>query len=236
MIPLKDNIPSSRRPYVGYALIGANVLVFFMELASGPRLPEVIHLLGFVPERFLNLLWQGSLTLAVIPMFTSMFMHAGWLHLIGNMWTLFIFGDNVEDVMGRGLFLAFYLTCGIASLIPHVLFGGGSATPLVGASGAIAGVMGAYFSLYPAARVLTLVPIFFFFTVIELPAYVFLGFWFVLQFFQGAFSILGATGGGGGVAWWAHVGGFLAGAGLIRILAPGRVKGFPGRTYRGRGF
>lgn len=223
MIPLRDNIPSSRTPYVSYAIIGVNVLIFFMELSSGPRLPEVINLLGFVPKRFLSILGHGSVTLAVIPMFTSMFMHAGWLHLIGNMWTLYIFGDNVEDVMGRGLFLVFYLICGVAALIPHVLFAAGSATPLVGASGAIAGVMGAYFSLFPGARVLTLVPIFIIFTVIELPAYVFLGFWFILQFFQGAFSILGVQGGGGGVAWWAHVGGFLAGVGLIRLFAPKRA-------------
>lgn len=223
MIPLRDNIPSTRTPYVSYAIIGVNVLIFFMELSSGPRLPEVINLLGFVPKRFLSILGHGSVTLAVIPMFTSMFMHAGWLHLIGNMWTLYIFGDNVEDVMGRGLFLVFYLICGVAALIPHVLFAAGSATPLVGASGAIAGVMGAYFSLFPGARVLTLVPIFIIFTVIELPAYVFLGFWFILQFFQGAFSILGVQGGGGGVAWWAHVGGFLAGVGLIRLFAPKRA-------------
>jgi len=223
MIPLRDNIPSTRTPYVSYAIIGVNVLIFLMEMSSGPRLPEVINLLGFTPGRFLGLLWHGSVTLAVIPMFTSMFMHAGWLHLIGNMWTLYIFGDNVEDVLGRGHFLVFYLTCGIAALLAHILFAAGSATPLVGASGAIAGVMGAYFSLFPGARVLTLVPIFIVFTVIELPAYVFLGFWFVLQFFQGAFSIVGPAA-GGGVAWWAHVGGFLAGMGLIHLFAPGRAR------------
>ncbi|MDD2904082.1 MAG: rhomboid family intramembrane serine protease [Syntrophales bacterium] len=224
MIPLRDNIPSSRRPYASYALIGVNVLFFFFELSLGPHLPRAIHLFGFTPSHFLNDLYQGSVALAVIPIFTSMFLHAGWLHLIGNMWTLFIFGDNVEDVMGRGQFLFFYLACGLAALVPHVLFAPNSATPLVGASGAIAGVMGAYFSLYPGARVLTLVPIFIVFTVIELPAYVFLGFWFVLQFFQGAFSIFGVGGGEGGVAWWAHVGGFVAGAGLIRLIAPERVR------------
>ena len=224
MIPLRDNIPASRRPYVSYALIGVNVLIFLFELSLGPHLMPAISLFGFAPSSFLNYLYQGAIVLAVIPLFTYMFMHAGWLHLIGNMWTLFIFGDNVEDVMGRGQFLFFYLTCGLASLIPHVLFAPGSATPLVGASGAIAGVMGAYFSLYPGARVLTLVPIFIVFTVIELPAYVFLGLWFVLQFFQGAFSIFGVGGGEGGVAWWAHVGGFVAGAGLIRLMAPGRVR------------
>jgi hypothetical protein len=223
MIPLRDNIPSLRRPYVTYAIIGVNCLIFLLELSSGPRLPEVAQLWGFVPGRFLALLGHGSLVLAVIPMFTSMFMHAGWLHLIGNMWTLFIFGDNVEDTLGRGPYLLFYLLCGLVSLFTFLLFAPGSTIPLVGASGAIAGVMGAYFSLFPGARVLTLVPIFIVFTVIELPAYIFLGFWFVLQFFQGAFTIVGRTA-EGGVAWWAHVGGFLAGVGLILLFAPGRVR------------
>src|SRR4030042_1145682 len=153
MIPLRDNIPSTRPPYVNYALIGINVLIFLWEKSYGPHLQEIIQFLGFVPGRFLSLLGQGSVTLAVVPIFTS-----------------------------------------------H------SRIPLGGASGAIAGVMGAYFSLFPGARVLTLVPIFIIFTVIELPAYLFLGFWFVLQFFQGAFSVVGSTR-GGGVAWWAHVGG-----------------------------
>jgi membrane associated rhomboid family serine protease len=229
MIPLRDNIPSTRRPYVGYTIIGLNVLVFLLEVSTGPHLQEVINTLGFIPGRFLGALGHGELTLAVIPMFTSMFMHAGWLHLIGNMWTLHIFGDNVEDVLGPGLFLVFYLVCGVAALVPHVVFDAGSTIPLVGASGAIAGVMGAYFSLFPGARVLTLVPIFIIFTVIEVPAYIFLGLWFVLQFFQGAFSIMGPAA-RGGVAWWAHVGGFLAGVVLIRLFAPGRA----GNPFRRR--
>jgi len=223
MIPLKDNIPSLRRPYVNYTIIGVNCLMFFLELSTGPRLPEVVQVLGFVPGRFLAHLGHGSITLALIPAFTSMFMHAGWLHLLGNMWTLFIFGDNVEDTLGRGPYLLFYLLCGLASLLVFLLFAPGSATPLVGASGAIAGVMGAYFSLFPGARVLTLVPIFIIFTIIELPAYVFLGFWFVLQFFLGTFSVLGGTA-EGGVAWTAHVGGFLAGMILIRLFAPGQAR------------
>ena len=231
MIPLKDNIPSSRPPYISYALIGINVLAFLLEKSSGPHLPEVIKHLGFVPFRFWSFLSQGSVVLAVIPMFTSMFLHAGWLHLIGNMWILFIFGDNVEDVLGRGQFLLFYLTCGVAALATHILFAAGSVTPLVGASGAIAGVMGAYFSLFPGARVLTLVPIFIVFTVIELPAYIFLGFWFLFQFFQGA--VVGGMGHAGGVAWWAHVGGFLAGVSLIHLLVPGRTRSFFRRGLRG---
>jgi membrane associated rhomboid family serine protease len=222
MIPLRDNIPSRRRPAVTYAIIGVNCLIFWLELSSGPRLPEVVKTFGFVPGRFLALLGHGSLALAIIPVFTSMFMHAGWLHLIGNMWTLFIFGNNVEDILGRGPYLLFYLLCGLVSILVFLLFSPGSATPLVGASGAIAGVMGAYFSLFPGARVLTLVPIFIVFTIIELPAYIFLGFWFVLQFFHG-FSIVGHTA-EGGVAWWAHVGGFLAGVGLVRLFAPGRAR------------
>jgi membrane associated rhomboid family serine protease len=223
MIPLKDNIPSLRRPYVNYSIIGLNCLMFFLELSTGPQLPEVVQVLGFVPGRFLAHLWQGSITLAVIPAFTSMFMHAGWLHLLGNMWTLFIFGDNVEDTLGRGPYLLFYLLCGLASLFLFLLFAPHSATPLVGASGAIAGVMGAYFSLFPGARVLTLVPIFIIFTIIELPAYVFLGFWFIMQFFLGTFTSLGGAA-ETGVAWWAHVGGFLAGMILVRLFAPDQAR------------
>jgi membrane associated rhomboid family serine protease len=222
MIPLRDNIPSSRRPYVNYTIIGVNVVVFLLEVASGPRLGDLLATYGFVPARFLIFLGQGAVAAAIIPMFTSMFLHGGWLHLIGNMWTLFIFGDNVEDVLGEGGFLFFYLFCGAAALILHVLISGGSAVPLVGASGAIAGVMGAYVCLFPGARILTLVPIFIIFTVIEVPAYIYLGIWFFLQFFQGTFSIT-TQGAVGGVAWWAHVGGFLAGVGLINLLTPGRA-------------
>ncbi len=222
MIPLRDSIPSSRRPTLGYTIIILNVLVFFFELAMGPRLEEVIRVFGFVPRDFFLHLGHGNVVGALIPIFTSMFLHGGWLHLIANMWTLYIFGDNVEDTLGHSKFLILYLLSGTVGCVAQLLSGPGSSVPMVGASGAIAGVMGAYFSLFPAARILTLIPILFF-VIIEVPAYIFLGLWFLLQFFWGTFSILGAKA-HIGVAFWAHVGGFLAGYLSLFLLAPGRAR------------
>ena len=183
MIPLRDNIPSFRRPYVNYTVIGLTALFFLWELSLGQLLPRIIDTLGFVPGRFLQFLWSGqvSLGLTFLPLVTSIFLHGGWLHLLGNLWFLYIFGDNVEDVLGHGRYLVFYMLSGIGANLIYLLFSPFSRVPLVGASGAIAGVMGAYFVLFPGARVLTLVPIFLFFTFMELPAYIFLGFWFVMQ-------------------------------------------------------
>jgi membrane associated rhomboid family serine protease len=222
MIPLRDSIPSSRVPTLSYAIITLNSLVFLLELAMGPQLDEFIRVFGFVPRNFFLNLGHGNLPASIIPIFTSMFLHGGWLHLIANMWTLYIFGDNVEDTLGHVKFLLLYLVSGAAGCFAQLLSGPSSAIPMVGASGAIAGVMGAYFSLFPGARVLTLVPVFFF-VIIEVPAYVFLGLWFLLQFVSGAFSILGAKA-HVGVAFWAHVGGFLAGFLFLRLLAPGRAR------------
>jgi membrane associated rhomboid family serine protease len=222
MIPLRDSTPSSRPPTLVYAIIILNVLVFFLQLSMGPQLKEFIQVFGFVPRNFFLNLGHGNLPASIIPIFTSMFLHGGWLHLIANMWTLYIFGDNVEDTLGRVKFLILYLGSGAAGCFAQLLSGPSSPIPMVGASGAIAGVMGAYFSLFPAARVLTLIPVLFF-VVIEVPAYVFLGLWFLLQFVSGAFSILG-TKAHVGVAFWAHVGGFAAGFLLLRLLAPGRGR------------
>lgn len=224
MIPLHDNIPSQQRPYVNYSIIAVNCLFFFLELATGPHLREFIHLFGFIPARFLALLQSEPYNFLAlyVPLFTTMFLHGGWLHLIANMWTLYIFGDNVEDTLGHGRFLLFYLVCGVAGSFLYLLTAPHSGIPVIGASGAIAGVMGAYFLLFPGARVLTLIP-FFFIYIIELPAYIFLGFWFFLQFFSGAFSILGAKT-WGGVAWWAHIGGFLCGLLLLYLFAPERIR------------
>jgi len=219
MIPLRDNIPSLKRPIINYSIITLNVLAFLLELSLGPGLEGFIHTFGFVPGRFLTYLWHGAFAAMWLPMFTSMFLHGGWLHLLSNMWTLHIFGDNVEDTLGHGSFVMFYLACGVVACLTQFLFAPTSPIPMVGASGAIAGVMGAYFSLFPWARVLCLVPFFVFFMV-ELPAYIFLGLWFLLQFYQGSFSILG-PGFKGGVAFWAHVGGFLAGMLLLRVFKPG---------------
>ena len=149
-----------------------------------------------------------------------MFMHGGWLHVIGNMLYLYIFGDNVEDTLGHGRYLLFYFLCGVASFLVQILFQSHSMVPNVGASGAIAGVLGAYILLFPRARVVTLLPIFIFFTVVEIPAYIFLGIWFLIQFFSGALTLGRASAQSGGVAWWAHIGGFVVGMLLLKVMGP----------------
>jgi Uncharacterized membrane protein (homolog of Drosophila rhomboid) len=176
---------------------------------------------GVVPVHVYS--WPGSdepFSALLQPLFTSMFLHAGWLHLIGNMWYLWIFGDNVEDRLGHIRYLVFYFACGVGAGVVHILLNPNSTVPSVGASGAIAGVLGAYLVSYPFARILTLVPIFFFFQVIEIPALIVLGLWFVMQFFYGTASLTATTSAaGGGVAWWAHVGGFVIGIILVGRLA-----------------
>ncbi len=169
-----------------------------------------------IPFRFLELFPRDPVDL-LTPVF-AMFLHGGWLHILGNMLYLYIFGDNVEDMLGRGKFLLFYFACGILSFAAQILFQSRSMVPNVGASGAIAGVLGAYFILFPRARVLTLIPLFIFFPVVEIPAFVFLGIWFVIQFLSGAASLGTSSALAGGVAWWAHIGGFVAGIVLVKIL------------------
>jgi len=226
MIPIRDDVPRSSTPYITYFLLAANVLVFLFELSLGGRSRAAfIYQFGIVPLRIdQGIFGHAPLDAAFVSIFTSMFLHASWLHLIANMWVLWIFGDNIEDQLGHFPYLIFYVTCGLGAAVLHILFNQGSSIPSVGASGAIAGVMGAYFLLYPAARVLTLVPFFFVFFV-WLPAWIVLGYWFVVQFLSGAATSITQTTGGGGVAFWAHVGGFVAGAGLIRLF-PSRKPGF----------
>ncbi len=221
MIPLRDNFPSIRTPYVNYALIAVNTVCFLLAWATGPYFERLLMVLGFVPDTFMRLLGHlpQSLKYLFIPMFTSFFLHTGWLHLLGNMWFLFIFGDNVEDTLGPFRYLLFYLLCGLGANLIYLAIAPHSPVPLVGASGAIAGVMGAYFNLFPGARILTLIPIFFLPTFWELPAYIFLGYWLFLQFLLGAFTGVGAQA-GGGVAWWAHIGGFLVGIVLLHLFIP----------------
>jgi membrane associated rhomboid family serine protease len=204
MIPLRDTVPSSRVPVVNYLLILANVLVFLYEVTLGRHLEAFIFAHGLVPRDF---------TLSTLM--TSMFLHGGWLHLVGNMLYLYIFGDNVEDRLGHGRYLAFYLLCGIAAGATQAITSPHSGLPMVGASGAIAGVSGAYLLFFPRARVVTLVPIFIFLQVVEVPAVFFLLLWFLWQLLSGV-ATLGDRAGVGGVAFWAHVGGFLAGM----ILGP----------------
>ena len=229
MIPLRDVLRSQTTPFITYSLIAANIGVFFYELTlSGPQLRVFFYQLGLVPA-FLTqpLAWElRSITEQLIPLLSSMFIHGGWLHVIGNLWFLYIFGDNVEDRMGHGRFMLFYVLSGLVSVGLHVFVNADSQIPVVGASGAISGVMGAYLLFYPHARVVTLVPIFLFFTVITVPAYFFLIFWLLLQFFNGAFSLT-AGGAGSGIAWWAHVGGFVFGmffAGLFQRRQPPRFE------------
>jgi membrane associated rhomboid family serine protease len=214
MIPLADSIPSRGRPLATRAIILANCLVFLLELAlDDESLRAVFYLFGIVPARYSHPAWAARVGFPVDdywPFLTSQLLHGGWIHLIGNMWTLWIFGDNVEDRMGHARFAVFYALCGVAAGIAHYAADVDSTMPALGASGAIAGVLGAYFVLYPKARVVTLVPVIFYPLFFELPAYFFLAYWFLLQLFSGTLA-LAAPGAGGGVAWWAHVGGFAFG-------------------------
>lgn len=223
MIPLRDTIPSRSFPLMTLALIVVNVLVFLYELRLGPALERFLLVYGFVPAVYFHLsqVEPWNLPVRFVPMFSSMFLHGGWLHLIGNMWTLWIFGDNVEDRLGRGRYLLGYLVCGLAAAYVHYLTGPRSGIPVVGASGAIAGVMGSYFVLFPRARIVTLLPIFLFIQIVTVPAVVFLALWFLAQLLNG--MVASAATFGGGVAWWAHVGGFVAGAAMILPLRRRRV-------------
>jgi membrane associated rhomboid family serine protease len=224
MFPLRDNIPHSRPPYVNYGLIVFTTLVFFWELSLGPHLAKVAEILGFVPVRFSAALFSSvhGAGATFMPLLTSLFLHGGWLHLLGNMWFLFIFGDNVEDVLGHWRYLLFYLICGVAANLIYLMFSPFSALPVIGASGAIAGVMGAYLNLFPGARILTLFMLIFIPIFLELPAYFFLGLWFLMQFLFGSMATMGAA--RSAVAWWAHVGGFVVGILLLHWLAPHRVR------------
>ena len=206
MIPLRDIIPSRTTPIVTIALIVTNVLVFLFELSLGRGVEEFTLYYGLVPAAF-----------SWVAVFTSMFLHGGLFHVAGNMLYLWIFGDNVEDRMGHGRFLVFYLLCGIAAALAQTIAAPDSVVPMVGASGAIAGVMGAYFVLYPKSRIVTLIPLFFFFQIIEVPAIFFLGIWIALQALDGTISITTpAT--GGGVAFFAHIGGFAFGILTVRLF------------------
>jgi membrane associated rhomboid family serine protease len=212
MIPLKDDTPRYSTPFVTTLLIATNTIIFLYQISLGPRLDQkLVFEYGVIPARIdAALAGHAQLGLAFEPLFTSMFLHGGWLHLIGNMWFLWIFGDNVEDALGHFGYLVFYLSCGVASGVVHTLANWGSRVPALGASGAIAGVMGAYIVFYPRARVLTLVPLIILFFTVRLPAVVILGYWFLIQFLSGVGSL--GVSQAAGVAWWAHIGGFALGA------------------------
>jgi membrane associated rhomboid family serine protease len=198
------------------------VAAFLYEVSLGPGMQSFVASYGLVPGEISYAIQSrdAGFLVTLRPFLTSMFLHGGWLHLIGNMWFLWIFGDNVEDMLGGARFLLFYLLAGLGAGAAHVLVQPHSAVPTVGASGAIAGVLAGYMILFPRARVTTLVPLGFFLQVMELPAVVVIGIWFALQIGSGVLTFGWA---GGGVAWWAHVGGFLTGAILVRLFAPRRI-------------
>jgi membrane associated rhomboid family serine protease len=210
MIPLRDTQPSHHFPVVTVGLIAVNVLAFFYQISLDEfSLNHFVVEYGLVPRR-----------LQLADFFTNIFLHGGWWHLIGNMWFLWIYGDNIEDILGRGKFLLFYVLCGVAAGLVHVLFNLDSRVPTIGASGAIAGIMGAYLVKFPHSRILTLVPVIIFFTTMEIPAWLILLYWFGLQFFSGIGTVGQSHLNQGGVAWFAHIGGFLAGISLIYLLRP----------------
>ncbi len=236
MIPLRDDNPSHITPFLTWSLIGINVLVFLYQVSLGPRQGQFfVYEFGAIPAVILGSESLPSYLAAVPPqlsLFTNMFLHGGWLHLIGNMWYLWIFGDNIEAALGRLRYLAFYLICGVLASLSHVLSDPSSVIPSIGASGAISGVLGAYLLLYPRARVLILIPLGFFTRLMYIPAAIALGFWFVLQLLSGSMTV-GKN--AGGVAFWAHIGGFVAGLLLVGLFKRREVRFFNPPAYRSRG-
>jgi hypothetical protein len=232
MLPLRDNVKSSSIPFINYIIIGINAIVFIYEVTLGPQLQEFFYTFGVIPDRFIYLVNTGENYFALIfPFFSSMFMHGDWFHIIFNMLFLYIFGDNVEDAMGHFRYVIFYLLCGIGASLLHIATNMGSTLPTIGASGAIAGVMGGYLILYPRAKVLTLVFLGIFIRIVEIPAIFFLILWFLIQFISGCATITSAQA-TGGVAFWAHIGGFICGLGLIFLFRKrDRVKTSEGGNF-----
>lgn len=216
MFPIRDTIPSRNHPVVNNTLIGINVVVFLIQLTQGEDLTRFNYIYGLVPARYTVSHYSSYFSFGqqIFALLSFMFLHGGFFHLLGNMWSLYIFGDNVEDRLGHLRYLIFYLLCGLASGLSHLVLNLSSNIPTIGASGAIAGVMGAYFLLYPRSRILTLIPIIIIPWFVEIPAFVFLGIWFFMQMMNATASQAGAA----GIAWWAHIGGFLFGIVLLKVL------------------
>ncbi len=214
MIPIRDTITSKTIPIITYVIIGVNAVVYLAQITMGSDLESFIYLYGFVPGKLTvpQLSAYFSFSDILFSTISYMFLHGGFWHFMGNMWFLYIFGDNVEDNLGSFRFAGFYLLSGIASALVHFLLNPMSTMPTIGASGAIAGVMGAYFILYPGAKILTLIPIIIIPWFIEIPAFIFLGFWFIMQFYNATGSSASS-----GIAWWAHVGGFAAGIAMVKL-------------------
>ncbi len=219
MLPLKDDIPSSRFPALTVLFIALNGIVFVLELAAGNELDRMLLTFGIIPARYTipEVARLFTVREQLLPFLASMFLHGGWIHLIGNMWILWIFGDNVEDRLGRFRYAFLYLIGGVVAALVHIYTNPASTLPTIGASGAVAAVMGGYFLLYPRANVAMIVPPFFLGPIFVVPAVLFLGFWFVLQFFNGTLSLMSSSQ-VGGIAWWAHAGGFVFGALLCSVL------------------
>ena len=214
MIPLKDDNPTVSTPYVTISLIVLNIVIFFYEISLGPQFESFLNTYGAKPMYILNMAAPPGLPSPYLTIFSSMFLHGGFFHVAGNMLYLWIFGNNIEDSMGHSRFIVFYLISGIVAVYIFAFMNPGSTIPMVGASGAVSGVLGAYLVLFPRAKVLTLVPFGFYMQVIRVPAVFVLGFWIVLQILNGMVS----RGSGGGVAWFAHIGGFLAGVVLVGLF------------------
>ncbi|HEX5417298.1 MAG TPA: rhomboid family intramembrane serine protease [Chloroflexota bacterium] len=225
MLPIGDSPKTARLAVVNLSLIALNILAFLYELTLGSHLESFIEQWGVIPARTSAILAgvPGSHPAGLVTLVTAMFLHGGWLHIGGNMLFLWIFGDNVEDRLGRGTYLAFYFACGIAANLAQVYADPTSTVAAIGASGAIAGVLGAYLITFPGARVSVLFPILFFFWVLEIPALIVIGFWFLTQLFSGVAALASTTAQAEGIAWWAHVGGFVCGVALMVVLPKSRT-------------
>lgn len=232
MFPIKSVVSYRHPPIVTWGLIGINAAIFLLEMSlDRGSLQAFFYQYGLVPARYGNPEWAAAVGLSsgnVLPFFTNIFLHGGWLHILANMWMLYIFGPAIEDRMGKGRFLLFYLICGVGASAAHFLVYMQSMVPALGASGAIAGILGAFMRLFPMARVIVFLPVFFMPYFFEVPAFLFALIWFGLQLLQGLGALVVPTS-GAGVAWWAHIGGFALGAVLVRVMYPGRG----GRPRRG---
>ena len=225
MIPLRDINPRYTTPVVNVAIIVLNSLVWLYQVSLGQAVGErFIFALGLVPSRIDAAFTTHAISLgaAFLPLVTSMFLHGGWMHVIGNMWFLWVFGDNIEDRLGHVTYFLFYVACGLGAGVLHTLFNWGSMVPTVGASGAISGILGAYFVFFPRARIVTLVPLIFFFFTVQLPTVFFVGYWILIQFLGGLNAMSHHS--TGGTAWWAHIGGFALGFILAKMAGPRRIS------------
>jgi membrane associated rhomboid family serine protease len=231
MFPIRNAVPTRYPPVVTWMLIAVNCAVFLFQIGLSPAEEQLfLSQLALIPARYVDLFAHGDINLSladIVPFFTMMFLHGGWLHLIFNMWTLWLFGPTIEDRLGHGTFLVFYLVCGVAASLTHVIFSLTSTVPALGASGAIAGVLGFYMRMFPLARIVVLVPIIFIPLFFEVPAFVFVGIWFFIQVLQGTAELLMPS--SEGVAWWAHIGGFIAG---FVLGAPLRLSERRYRSYQ----